>query len=224
MKNKIIGLVLPIIIVLAAGFYFMKVKTTSPTANTKPTATIPTGKTKMMSLKELMTLGTSQKCTFESSDDKGTTKGISYINKNRMRGDITISNDTKVIESHIINDGTYMYSWSTDMDKGIKIPITAVTTPKVEAAEDYPQGYNEYLDQNKQLDYDCSNWNTDESMFIPPTNVTFTDFSEQMKTLEKMQTQVTSGATENSLPENKCAVCDSLPAESQAACRQGLGC
>lgn len=124
-------------------------------------------------------------CTFDFTDDSGyKSSGNLYFASKRVRGDFN-STDSKgeTRYSHMINDGKYQYFWEEGDDSGFKMNIDNIDSS--EAQKDASK--KETVDQNKEYNFDCSDWSVDESQFQPPSNVKFTDFSAQLQQAQQMQ-------------------------------------
>lgn len=78
-----------------------------------------------------------------------------------------------------------------------------------------PAGTAQSVDLDKVMDYNCSGWTVDNSMFAPPANVKFSEVGVMT---------APSGAPTGISVQNKCSVCDALPADAKAQCRTALKC
>lgn len=167
----IIAAVVVVILVLIAGFSFLKKSQNDATAGlAKAQNAEPVG-----TLKSLLSMGKVQKCDISYSNDRGKTSGTIYVSGKKMRGDFTVvDQNNKQMDSHIITDETYIYSWSGTSPQGVKT--------KVEAA---------IIDQ--QVQSKCASWSVDSSKFTPPANIQFRDLSTINAPV--MQTQPPSSGT-----------------------------
>jgi hypothetical protein len=110
-------------------------------------------------LKNLLAMGKDQKCDISYSNDRGKTSGTVFVSGKKMRGDFSqVDNNNKKMDSHMILDETYIYSWTSASSQGLKT--------KVEVA---------MIDQ--QVQSKCTAWTVDSSKFTPPANVQFKDLS-----------------------------------------------
>jgi hypothetical protein len=120
------------------------------------------------SMKALIARGGNYKCTFKQDTEVGTSTGTVYISGKEMRGDfssvVTVANTT--IESHMISDGEFVYTWSPLMPTGMKMKVDTTAT-----TEESTEGF----DTNQELDYECNPWTRDETVFSLPEGVTFTE-------------------------------------------------
>ena len=90
-----------------------------------------------------------------------------------MRGDFTSVAAGKTILSHMIVKDNTSYMWSDAMPQGIKMSFDTVATQ----SDATPQSM---VNPDAQVDYSCSAWDADTSMFVLPEGVTFQDMSAMM--------------------------------------------
>lgn len=169
-------------------------------------------------IKDLFTKNQPMQCTFSWSDEDVSSSGTVYVAGSKMHGNFqTKQGNEEPYQSYIIQDGEYQYAWSpVDANKGMKMKISDVqmteTTPM---AKETPTNEEQVLNwENQNVDYNCQPWTVDESKFVPPSNVEFTDLNEQMqKATEQMKGQI------------DCSICEQIPtADAKAECLQSLGC
>lgn len=90
----------------------------------------------------------------------------------------------------MINDGEYMYIWSEGETEGIKYPVSEVEEMQKSAQEysemqvDTPDFRNEadvteY--ENRGYTINCDETTIEDSMFVPPSDITFMDVAAQME-------------------------------------------
>lgn len=133
----------------------------------EPTSTTSTAKS---SLKDLLALGTAQKCTFSSTTESATSEGVFYVSGGKARGDFTSAAGGQTTTAHTIVDGQTSYVWTDGSSQGFKTSLSATqsTAPTT-------TGQTQSVDVNDQLDYNCSLWVATPSSFTPPTNIQFVD-------------------------------------------------
>lgn len=135
------------------------------------------------SVSEIIANGQSLSCTFSYTDaEQGITEsGNFYVNgpqaKFRSEAEIVTKDSDKKITTYMIGDGNYAYSWNGAEKTGFKISMKEGTP----VAQDTKAQNNQRLDQ--KMNFDCRNWSVDNSKFILPPGVTFTDFSTMIKNL-----------------------------------------
>jgi hypothetical protein len=214
MNKKVIAMVVIIILLLlvvGAGAVMMMKKPYSLSTAALPTTTqLEQTQTQNNpgTLRDLLTAGKTQKCTF-SDDTKLTTNNITiYAANGKIRGDIITNTGKLKINSHVIYDSSYSYIWTDNNNKGFKFPIT-------QPSQVTPSSQNGSLDLNKKVNYICENWNEDDSVFQLPTDINF-----QTMTIPSIAPTGTKAGS-----SSQCAVCNDLPAgEAQTACKTQLKC
>lgn len=206
--NKKIILVGALLLLIAGGYFmFTKSSKNSPDTSGQSANSAP------KSLKDLLTAGVAQKCTFSMTQESGNQSGTTYITNGKLRGDFTSQANGKTMETHMIVSGNTSYVWQEGEKEGFKSsfdPSTSVSGSEAQSASTTAS-----LDFNKQGDYKCSAWVVDESMFTPPSDVKFNDFSQLMK-------PTTSGTGQGE--SSQCSVCDSLSGDDKTQCRTALSC
>ena len=222
----IIGIIILLLLVLGGGYYFMtqRASTTDDQEIPEKQASMDKETSGIMSLKDIMALGKSMKCTFEYTHaDTGKTAGTSYVSGKNVRTDFTITDtENKTTQGGMIMVDSTMYTWTDQDKKGMKMTITEDMEKSVQEEIKDTEWNQEYMSPDEDLDYNCTGWNEDHSIFAPPADIEFMDLSEQMKVFEDLQKSMGSEGTTS--PEASCAVCDSMPAEAAAACRSSLNC
>ena len=121
---------------------------------------------------QLMARGGDHKCTFDQTVENSHSTGTVYISNGKMRGDfksdVSAAGTNMSVESHMISDGEFMYTWSSMMPTGFKMKIDQASSPSDEAG----QGT---FDANMKLSYDCAPWSPGSSQFTLPSSITFTE-------------------------------------------------
>lgn len=118
----------------------------------------------------------SWKCTIDTSAASTTVTGTSYVSNGKVRADMTMQTPQNgVIETHMISDGTYAYTWSSMMPQGIKMKITTDQSGMVANAGKSGQGLN----ANSSYAYRCDPWTVDASLFVVPTTINFMTLPQQ---------------------------------------------
>src|SRR3989338_3588990 len=204
------GLVVVAVIVIFAMQGRNGVENTSLT-NDEQAIENETSGTQRNSFAELMQSCENVTCTYEFADASGSQNGTVYVAGQNMRGDFTIAAaGTGSYETHMISDGEWSYMWCGPLgaSQGTKIKVTADSSAEATNEQTF--------DYDDEYDFDCEEWNRDDSKFDLPSGVSFTDLSAQVEASQNAG---------NSVQNMQCAACDQLPdAESQAQCRQALSC
>jgi hypothetical protein len=171
------------------------------------------------SLKDLLSAGIAQKCTYTSPEGNGGTVSIS---NGKMRGDFTATTDEVQVLSHMIVDGQTSYIWTDNQNMGFKMTFdSSAQTPS--GSPDSKVRAQGQMDANQQVNVDCSPWVVDPSVFTLPAGVKFSDFGAFALPTGGVSAG-TEGAVGTDLKTQQCAACDSVPAASQTQCKAALGC
>lgn len=179
MKNKGVIIAVVVVLLLVVGYFLMNKKGSSVVPGTGNSLTSETSSGKK-SLKDLLSSGIAQKCTYSMSDENGTSEGTSYISGGKVRGDFSVVASGKTTKTHMISDGKTSWIWTDGETTGFKMTVEeptgtpGTTTPQegsIQSGTDWDQSY----------DYNCSAWVADGALFTPPSTVKFTDFSDLMK-------------------------------------------
>lgn len=208
MNTKLLAIGAALILLLAAGGFYLfgqSGKTQTPSDNST-TATENDNNSK--SLMDLISSGQSQRCTFETSGEDGTTKGTAYVSGTNARTDIVTTVDGKESEISMIRKGDDNYIWGSDLEQGIKMTLSLDELSKNSQATQYTGS----VDPNQKVNFNCMPWTVDDSLFTPPANIKFTDMSAIM---EKMK------GTTGTMPNT--SVCDSIEdPDDKASCIKAL--
>jgi hypothetical protein len=128
---------------------------------------------------DLITSGATQTCKF-SIAATATSSGLSgtiYMASGNMQGDF-VKTDTagKVTNAHMIITGGMDYLWSdASLTKGYKLSWSVAAASTI--LSDRAGGVN----INQPTAYSCSNWTADQSKFVIPANIQFTDITAMIK-------------------------------------------
>ena len=209
MNKKVLAAIVLLLIALGAYFgytKFMGGKTPGGSSESGP-----------KSLKELLTAGAAQKCTYSTTIESGSSEGITYVSGGKVRGDFTTTTSGKSIVSHMISDGKTSYIWTEGEKNGYKMTVEeqAETDTKTDYS-DTSVSSNTNANLDEKLDYKCSAWIADSSVFTPPANVTFTDFSQMFK--------ASAAPSQGAGSSSQCSYCASLTGDSKTQCLAALNC
>lgn len=188
MKAIIITAVLALVAVVAVGYLLI--------APTKPTVVMapPSGLTAIndaddvadwprqgeATLRELLEQTRSLECTiaYEPTIDE-VVRGSYFVADGQLRGDfISLTDGVEVVSSMILS-GNDLYTWSEVYGEryGMKVDISTVNF----GAENMPDT-REPVPLDVSISYDCLAWpDVDSSIFIPPGDVLFQEYSELME-------------------------------------------
>ncbi len=151
---------------------------------------------------KLLAEGKSVKCTYDNTDDTGVrNQGTAYFAGGKMFGDFTATQtDGNVYQSNVLKVNNTQYVWDKEKKEGYKVDTTAIT--------DSSETNNDSFKNNKEYDFNCSDWSVDESMFAVPSDVNFFD-----------NTDLIQKARDFKLPDT---ACDSLEGEAKTTCQKAL--
>lgn len=143
------------------------------------------------SLKELLGLGTSQKCTFESKTEDTEVKSEIIMNGKKFRQTSEISTKEGKMKVYAVSDGIYYYSWGdTAKDMGTKMKIEDVENEgKKVAAEGNKEPIKtegQQVSMDEKVNYKCTPATLTDADLAIPTDVKFVDYAEMMKGLQNM--------------------------------------
>jgi hypothetical protein len=180
MNKTILGVIAAVIVIAAVGYFALMRKPqedngTKPEAQSQEQANQSTGQNaneqqqnvssqQNVSLRELAAQG-SRKCTFSDGQGQGTV----YANTGKMRVDVNTTVNGASVSSHGIMDGTTYYGWVDGQPSGFKMSLEGMNST--------PNSSRQTVDFDKELNYDCSDWSVDASVFTLPAKIQFTDFS-----------------------------------------------
>lgn len=135
------------------------------------------------SLLELIGLGQSISCTYTYTDaEMGEGSGTGFFDNGRMRIDYQVTEGESTFDGHMINDGKRMYSWSASPEGSFAMVMDVSAeegTDEQNAEYDTETEGMESLEED--VNYDCKRWHIEESRFIPPTDIEFTDMSAMLE-------------------------------------------
>jgi hypothetical protein len=144
------------------------------------------------SLKELMGLGTSQKCTFESKTEDIEVKSEIIMNGKKFRQTSEITTKEGKTKVYSISDGVYYYSWSDvakDMGSKMKIEDVENEGKKIAAKgnkEPVKMEGQQQVSMDEKVNYKCTPATLTDADLAIPTDVKFVDYAEMMKGLQNM--------------------------------------
>jgi len=168
---------------------------------------------------EMMGRGRSLHCTFSYEDEKEGAKqsGDFYVDgrskKFRSEGESTTKatkdEPAMTIKMKSISDGVYAYSWTSLNEKtGFKMKLdqaVATSTDKNKETQDI----------NQAVKFRCRPWTVDNSLFVVPSDINFTDMDEMMK-------KITAPAQGGGI--DLCAICNQTPDATQKGACQKTNC
>ena len=213
-KNSLLiisGIVL--LLLVAGGSYFVMSKKTSPAGSPQvPSIDADSDEGSIQSsLKDLLAKGIAQKCTFSDKLEGSDISGVMYMANSRMRGDFNSVISDKTLTSHMILKDNTSYTWQAGENSGYMMKNDPEKT--AETNEETPE---QAFDPDKVVDYKCSAWIVDNSLFDPPSDVKFSDFSSMM--------EKPTGQTPGKTTPDACSTCDNLSGEAKSQCLSVFKC
>lgn len=171
------------------------------------------------SLRDLLGLGRSQKCTY--SEPESGSSGTVYVSGNESRADFAYKlPDGAEQVSHMIIKEDKMYLWIEGEETGYLMSLSEDEDGQESEGEAQAP---ETVDLDQAIDYRCEDWSVDDSKFTLPAGVEFKDLSALIE-FEAPEAGETGSLEESDSPADACVVCDSLPVEAQEQCRESLNC
>jgi hypothetical protein len=176
------------------------------------------------SMQALLARGENLECTVEyqiMGDTNIPTHGSYFTSRGRMRGDFVMDSSGIETLSSVIIDNDTIYSWTEVEGKRYGMKMTVSEFEAAEADESTPDA-QQAIPMDAAVEYDCKPWVVvDGSIFEPPTDLVFTEFSAVMNAGMEFGT-VYEGSAEVSAKQ--CASCDELEGAAAVQCRTMLAC
>ncbi len=179
------------------------------------------------SIGDLLARNKSVKCELTANAGENVLSGTTYVAANKARSDFQVKVGNNIMTSHMINDGTWMYTWTDEMPaQAIKIKLDTLNSDQFKSEEAKQQTQNPGLsDYQSKLDYNCYNWTEDDSLFVPPTDINFIDYSQFLQQAQDALKNINTNNLPNTDTSSLCGNCDNIPdVNAKASCRQSLGC
>lgn len=169
--TKIHWIVLGLIIVLVGGYFFMK----SDEAPSEDAAEVTESTDRKMSFGDFVRQGGSYQCDVEQTVDGTSTKGISYIDGGKVKGEyLTQAEGLSITSYFIVRDG-YVYTWgSFAPNMGFKTRVMEEVAQDTSTEVSGSYSFN----TDDVGDYNCEPWTADASVFALPTGVKFTEINQ----------------------------------------------
>jgi len=161
--------------------------------------------------------GKSLQCVFSFADDASGTKenGTFFVDGRSGRfyseGKVMITApQAMAMTAYSIGDSQYVYSWNS------ATPGTGFKMSLDRAAEGDNEGAGQQTeDLNRQIDFQCQPWTVDDSKFVPPAGVQFTDFDQMIQNIP---------SSANPAGGNLCSACDQIPDNNLKSQCQKVNC
>jgi len=206
-KGIIITIAALVVVAGGAAFYVYNRSSNTPGAASDTVMMNDSDSVQPKSLRDFFGLTVNQTCTFNDPESKS--NGTVYVANGRMRGDFTVVTEEVEMSSHMITDSEDVYLWFDNTEEGYKM--------KISDQEEYSatDEDSKSVDLDKKVDYKCSNWIVNDSVFQLPAGKNFTDLSAMMEETKTMMEDE---------GESQCDACNSLPDSAKTQCLQALNC
>jgi len=189
------------VILLGGAFFIIQKSNTGNQSSTGTTTSVTSGPTDgsnndstFASLKDALSKSMTLKC--EQKLEDGSTV-LAYIKNGRVRMEgIQVDANTK--SGNVIINGDKTYIWDTGTKKGFMM-----TAPKVTGQDQVTtqQSQTDYVGQFEQYKQSCKVAVVSDSVFTPPSDVEFTDFSIMMQKVQENTKKVPSIQLPSGLPQ-----------------------
>lgn len=182
MKNL---LVLLLVVVTFAGCNRLRPQTTAPQTQQQAA-------NELSDISAAIATGQSARCTMTKTDGSET---ITYAVKGKKVRVTGLKSQEQGYRGSMILDETMMYTWDETTNQGVKMTLPSDQELK-DIAEQNGQDIPDLSSEEERQRWEsegyqisCSIEEVDDSEFVPPSDVTFTDMSAMMESLGTMTGQ-----------------------------------
>lgn len=120
-------------------------------------------------------------CTYSDQESNG----VIYIaNEDRMRYNFTSTNPEEPAGSMIMSDGT-QYIWEDATKEGFMMRYNPEDMRDEATESEATSEDDESVDLDQEYNFNCEKWSVDQSVFTPPSDVTFADMDALIKQQEQ---------------------------------------
>lgn len=163
------------------------------------------------SIFDIMKMKTAMRCTYTEQIAEGTTiSGTMYTDGSNSRTNARLKTLEKEMQTNTIVFNNVVYIWKSGDLQGVKMD----TSRYAKEVPDDLQTTNSKIPTDiakldEKINFECTKWAVDSSMFEIPTSFKFVDITEALVKIN----------------ENPCLVCDSITdAARKAQCKNSLKC
>ncbi len=177
MVKMLIGFAVAAAVILGGWWYFGPA-TPAPSAPTGTTETAPANTAQAGafsgSFEDLAARGGDWKCSFTSKTEMGDAVGTVYVSGQNIRGDFSMTAPViGKVDSYMIADSAYTYSWSSMLPQGFKAKrVDQGATPAADT-----KVADTMVNPQMVMEYNCEPHTADAALFVVPENVTFKDLN-----------------------------------------------
>lgn len=233
MNNKLPLVAVVVIALMAIGYFAMNrpgnMMSDDVMVSSNDSEEVIAGK-----MSDLMKMGKDYSCTYTSTTEDGEShSGTVYVAEQgtMFRGDFITPDpeSSEPMTAHAIRNGTTTYFWTDDdstpgfMYTQTEEDFMAMMEDSEEVADgDIEKENMNPIESDEEVEFICTGWSPDSTLFTPPADKEFMDASAQM---EMMKDQVNTMMEDDSVPEFDCSACDQIPAgEAREQCLEALSC
>ncbi|MDZ7611795.1 MAG: hypothetical protein U5L10_03445 [Candidatus Moranbacteria bacterium] len=182
------------------------------------------------SIVDLMKRGNALKCEWSMDNPEQKGDGVVYVSGENYRQELNLT-EPQSMKAFAISDDDFIYSWTSQADTGVKMKVQEAQRTQSPEQQSEQSNSMKGVDADKNFDFNCSRWDADESMFNPPEDIEFMDFSQQMNQMqEQMQNQMQDPSQGGNTPSGSetspqqmqqqvpCSMCNNLSGEAKQEC------
>jgi len=223
-RQAIIAVAVGVIIVLGASAAFLYSKTQK---TEKIAATIAVKESKsenetMGSIVDLLSKNENAKCTFSSSSEAGESTGTIYVSEDKARAEFEVMIGKEKTTTNMIRQGDTFYMWGDSLPTGMKM-VMSIDEWAQKAEQPQTKEALSNFDPNAEVDFKCSAWTVDPSLFKAPTDVKFISIEGMMKPTGAATDEQTT-KTEETNTSDQCSICSALTGEAKNVCIEQFNC
>lgn len=187
MSKKIIVILVAVFVVLA-GLVTVLVINKDDSASSNQTQAPAAEQVEQRSqtantISQLLSSSKSEQCKLNTTNEGVTVVGDMYFADNKLRADYTSTQNSKTTTGSMIILADKQYVWDVAGKKGVSFSFAR---DQIESESSNIKNQTGF-DVTKQYDFRCQAWNIDETKFVPPTDVQFTDFTNLQNQLQQFQ-------------------------------------
>jgi hypothetical protein len=171
------------------------------------------------SIQDILNMGKSVKCEVAFNEESFQGSNITYVSGEKARSDVTMNmQGREQNNSHVIVSDGWTYMWNDGSNKGTKFN-TSEFKKNVSSEDKSVAGPPAAGDISQKMDFKCSPWIADDSLFTLPGGVEFTDETQIMNQMPAGNPEMPNreaaghGAPEmpRGLQAQQCASCERNP-------------
>jgi hypothetical protein len=225
-RQAIIAVAVGVIIVLGASAAFLYSKTQNTNESAATTVAQNESKSEnasMSSIVDLLSKNENTKCTFSSSTDEGETSGTVYVSGDKARGEFEVMVGKEKTTTNMIRQGDTFYMWGDSFPTGMKM-VMSVDEWAQKAEQPQTEEALSTFDPNYDVDFKCSNWTVDATLFDTPKDVKFISIEGMMNPTKTTTDDKTTETSEKTSTTDQCSICSALTGEAKNVCLEQFNC